>query len=455
MFISFIICGLSSNCTTAIEKIDCKPKKIAVAGLGYVGLSNAILLAQNNEVYAIDIMEEKVNLVNNKISPFVDADISDYLKNKKLNLTATTNEQLAYKDAEFVVIATPTDYNVEKNFFDTSSVETVIKRALTLNPNTTIVIKSTIPIGYTKMICEKYPDKKIIFSPEFLREGKALYDTLYPSRIIVGGNFTKKEILNDAKTFANLLKYGAINQSSPVLLTGSTEAEAIKLFSNAYLALRVAYFNELDTYCEIKNLNTKQIIDGVGADPRIGSHYNNPSFGYGGYCFPKDTKQLLANFKGVPNNVVKAIVDSNETRKTFIADRVLNKISEDVDKEGDMKSVQKTNSLPVIDAQKNISKNPDTHTKIIGIHKLAMKSGSDNFRQSAILDVIKKLKSNGANVIIYEPTVNSKEFMGCPVVNNLEDFKKLSNIIVSNRYDTQLNDVLEKVYSRDVFCKDW
>ncbi len=394
-------------------------KKITVVGMGYVGLANAVLLAQNHEVYALDIVPEKIEAINNKTSPFVDKDIDFYLKNKTLNLTATLDEATAYKDAEYVVIATPTDFNTKQNFFDTSSVENTIQRVLHFNPNAIIVIKSTIPIGFTEYAREKYHCKNIIFSPEFLREGQALYDTLNPSRIVVGVDNKDKNLSEKAQVFAELLKQGAKDTNVPIFLTGFMEAESIKLFSNAYLAMRVAYFNELDTYCELNNLNTKQIIDGVGADNRIGSHYNNPSFGYGGYCLPKDAKQLAANFHDVPNNVVKAIVDSNKTRKKFVTERIFQR-----------------------------------KPKTVGIYKLAMKSGSDNFRQSAIIDVMKKLKAKGINIIIYEPTVKKSKFEGCKVIKDFDEFKQSCDIIVTNRYDETLHDVKEKVYTRDVYCRN-
>lgn len=396
-----------------------EPKKITVVGMGYVGLANAVLLAQNHEVYALDIVPEKIEAINNKTSPFVDKDIDFYLKNKTLNLTATLDEQLAYKNAEYVVIATPTDFNTKQNSFDTSSVENTISRVLKFNPEAIIVIKSTIPIGFTDYVRQKYNCKNIIFSPEFLREGQALYDTLNPSRIVVGVDSKDKNLCEKARVFAELLKQGAKDQNAPIFLTGFMEAESIKLFSNAYLAMRVAYFNELDTYCELNHLNTKQILDGVGADSRIGSHYNNPSFGYGGYCLPKDTKQLAANFRNIPNNVVKAIVESNKTRKKFVTERILQR-----------------------------------KPKTVGIYKLAMKSGSDNFRQSTSIDVMKKLKAKGINVVIFEPTVKKSKFEDCRVIKGLDEFKKICNVIVANRYDDKLDDVKEKVYTRDVYCRN-
>lgn len=407
--------------------------KIAVAGTGYVGLSNAVLLAQHHEVVAVDIVQEKVELINKKCSPIIDAEIQEYLQNGKLNLKATLNAEEAYKEADFVIVAAPTNYDSEKNYFDTSAVEKVLEQILKINSKAVIVIKSTVPVGYTEGICKKYHLKNLMFSPEFLREGRALYDNLYPSRIIVGIPSENENLKEKARVFAELLQEGALKENIETLYVKSTEAEAVKLFANTYLAMRVSFFNELDTYAEMRGLDTKSIIEGVCLDPRIGNHYNNPSFGYGGYCLPKDTKQLLANYNDVPNNIMKAIVEANRTRKDFVTERILKKAG-----------YYNTEMQGKSEGKKSV----------VGIYRLTMKANSDNFRQSAIQGVMKRLEEKGVEIVIYEPTLKEPSFFGHNVIIDLEEFKKMADVVVANRQTEELQDIMDKVYTRDIYTRD-
>lgn len=409
--------------------------KIVIAGIGYVGLSLAIVLAQHNEVTAVDIVKEKVDLLNKRISPIKDKEIEEYLSRRDLNLTAVLDGENAYRTAELVIVATPTDYDPEENYFNTSSIDSIVDLVRNVNKSAMIVIKSTVPVGYTKSLMLKYDTDHIMFAPEFLREGRALYDNLYPSRIIVGANQNSSEMQEAARAFASLLMQGAIKKDIPLLFTDTTEAEAVKLFANTYLALRISFFNELDTYAEVRGLNSKQIIEGIGLDPRIGTHYNNPSFGYGGYCLPKDTKQLLANYRDVPENIIGAIVEANRTRKDFVASQIL--------KQAGYYSADAADCLGHTE-----------NSSVIGIYRLTMKTDSDNFRQSSVQGVMKRLKSVGANVVVYEPTLRSDTFYGSPVINSLDEFKEICDVIVANRYDEELDSCYEKVYTRDIYHRD-